>query len=79
MYEELKGFLQQTDIKDQFIIKFIDLDQENLSDYEKEFKIINEGYQLPITFVQGEPIFSGKVDQFKAYLTLKKVLQESHK
>jgi len=63
----------QTDVKDNLEIQFIDLEEDDLSQYENERKVIDKGYQLPITFINGKPAFSGKVDQFKAYQTLKKI------
>lgn len=74
MYEELKGFLEQTDIKDQFEMEFIDINKDDLSSYGEAGEIATRGYQLPLTFIAGDPIFSGKVDNYKAYLTLKKLL-----
>jgi len=73
MYNELYNFLKETDVTDKFEIKFIDLREDNLTNYENERKVIDKGYQLPITFIAGKPAFSGKIDQFKAYQILKKI------
>lgn len=71
MFKELKAFLKDTDVNDKFDIEFIDIDKADLSKYPKERKIINTSYQLPITFVSGKAVFSGKVDKMKTYLMLK--------
>jgi len=73
IYNELYKFLEQTDIKDKFEMKFIDLEENDLNGYENEKKVIDKGYQLPITFIEGKPAFSGKVDNYKAYQILKKI------
>ncbi len=73
MYEELKAFLEDTDVKDKIEIEFIDIDKDDLSKYPKEGKLLNRGFKLPITFISGEPIFSGQVDRRRAYLILKKM------
>lgn len=73
IYEELKIFLEDTDVKDKIEIEFIDIDKDDLSNYPRERKILNSGYQLPITFIARKPAFSGQVDKMKAYLTLKKM------
>lgn len=73
MYEELKIFLEDTDVKDKVEIEFIDIDKDDLSKYKEERKVLNVGYQLPITFIAGKPAFSGQVDNMRAYLMLKRI------
>ncbi|WIV11099.1 hypothetical protein [Proteiniborus sp. MB09-C3] len=60
-------------MKDKFEMEFIDITEDDLSNYWKERKILKRGYQLPITFIAGKPVFSGKVDEMKIYLTLKRL------
>lgn len=53
---------------------FIDLEKDDLTDYENEGKVIDkEGHQLPITFIEGKPAFSGKVNNYKTYRILKRI------
>jgi len=73
MYNELYKFLEQTDVKDKFEMTFIDLEEDDLTNYENAIKVIDKGYQLPITFIDEKPAFSGKVDNFKAYQVLKRM------
>lgn len=73
MYEKLKSFLESTDVKDKFEMEFIDINKDDLSNYPNEQKIIEKGRKLPITFIAGKPAFSGKVDEMKMYLTLKRL------
>jgi len=73
IYNELYKFLKETDVKDRFEMTFIDLEEDDLTNYENEGKIIDKGYPLPITFIDGKPAFSGKVDNHKTYRILKKL------
>lgn len=73
MYEKLKNFLGNTDVKDKFEMEFIDITEDDLSNYPKERKVIKRGYKLPITFIAEKPVFSGKTDEMKTYLTLKRL------
>ena len=63
MYEEIEQFLRDSDMKGQYEMSFIDVLEDDLTDYENEKKILDMGYQLPITFIAGQPAFSGKVDK----------------
>ena len=36
MYEELKSFLEDTDVNEKFEMEFIDIDKDDLSKYTKE-------------------------------------------
>ncbi len=63
MYEEIEQFLRDSDMKGQYEMSFIDVLEDDLTDYENEKKILDMGYQLPITFIGGQPAFSGKVDK----------------
>lgn len=73
MYNELYKFLEQTDVKDKFEMEFIDIEESDLSQYENAKKVIDKGYQLPITLIGGRPAFSGKVDSYKAYRVLQRM------
>ncbi|MCC5912125.1 MAG: hypothetical protein JJT76_17035 [Clostridiaceae bacterium] len=73
MYEELNNFLQSTDAKDKYEMTFVDLLEDDLTGYDKEREVLDKGYQLPITFIEGKPAFSGKVDNNKTYQILKTI------
>ncbi len=73
MYEELKTFIEDTDVKDKIEIEFIDVDEDDLSKYPKEKNLLNKGYRLPITFISSEPVFSGQVDNVRAHSILKRL------
>jgi glutaredoxin len=75
MYQELEKFLKQTEIWDKIDMEFIDIKQDDTSKYDKEMKVLKTNNQLPITFIGGKPAFSGKVDNFRTYLLLKKINQ----
>lgn len=71
MFEEIKGYLVEKGIKDKVNMKFIDLMEDDLTGYEEEVKIVNQGHPLPITFIGKQPAFAGKVDNDKLYEVLK--------
>ncbi|MBM7615087.1 hypothetical protein [Alkaliphilus hydrothermalis] len=73
MYKDLCRFLEQTDVKDKFEMTFIDLEEENMEDFENAKKVIERGLKLPITLINGKPAFSGKVDQIKTYQIVKRM------
>lgn len=74
MFEELKKFLEDTDVNDKIEIEFIDIDKDDLSKYPEEKKYISgTTHQLPITFIAGRAAFSGHVDNMKTYLILKRL------
>ena len=73
MYNDLYKFLKETDVKDKFEMTFINLEEDDLSNYENAKQVIDKGYQLPITFIAGKPAFSRKVDSYKAYQVLKRM------
>lgn len=73
MFTSLYDFLKQTDVKEKFEMTFIDIEESDLSQYADAKKVIDKGYQLPITFIGGKPAFSGKVDSYKAYRVLQKM------
>lgn len=73
MYNELNDYLQSTELKDRCEFSFIDLMEDDLVGYEYEKSIINKGYQLPITFINGKAAFSGKLDNKKVYGFLRSI------
>lgn len=73
MFNELNQFLQKTDVKEMYDMSFIDLMEDDLIGYEKEQNVISKGYQLPIIFIEGKPVASGKVDNKKIYQFIKKL------
>ncbi|SCX78322.1 hypothetical protein [Alkaliphilus peptidifermentans] len=73
MVEEVKNIISKSDVNDKVEFTFIDLMEDDLSPYAAEKKVIDKGYQLPITFVAGKPAFSGKIDTNRLYMVLKKL------
>ncbi|WP_312906984.1 hypothetical protein [Tissierella praeacuta] len=73
MYEELKKFLEDTDVKDKFELSFIDLNEDDLNRYRNERKFIERGYQLPLTFIEGKVSFAGQVDNMRTYLIVSRM------
>lgn len=73
MYEELKVFLEDTDVREKIELSFIDLNEDDLSHYQNIKQFIEKGYQLPLTFIDGKLAFTGQVDNMKAYLILSRI------
>ncbi|MBZ2174367.1 hypothetical protein K8M07_03810 [Schnuerera sp. xch1] len=73
MYEELKKFLEDTDVKDKFELSFIDLNDNDLNHYPKEQRFIEKGHQLPLTFIEGKVAFKGPVDNMRTYLIVSRM------
>ena len=73
MYEELKTFLEDTEVKDKFELSFIDLNEDDLNNYPNEQKIMEKGHKLPLTFIGGRIAFKGAVDNMRTYLIVNKM------
>ena len=52
-YEELIQFLKEKNLSDKVDIKFIEINKENLKEYAEINKLLEEGYYLPLTLVNG--------------------------
>ena len=52
-YEELIQFLKEKNLSDKADIKFIEINRENLKEYVEINKLLEEGYYLPLTLVNG--------------------------
>ncbi|QNO15302.1 hypothetical protein HYG86_11270 [Alkalicella caledoniensis] len=72
MFEEMNEFLVKKGMKDKVNVKFIDVMEDDLTGYENEVDILNQGYPLPITFIEKQAAFAGKVDNQKLYSILKR-------
>lgn len=73
MYNELNEYLQSTELKNSYDMSFVDLIEDDLAGYDFEKSIINKGYQLPITFINGKAAFSGKLDNKKVYAFIRSI------
>lgn len=71
MYEDVEDFIRKVRMDNKVSVKFIDLMDDDLIGYENEQKILNQGYPLPITFIEKQPAFAGQVDQNRLYAILK--------
>ncbi len=59
-------------MKDKFQLKFLDILEDDLADYEEEMKVLEKGYPMPITLIEGKTIDAGKMDEDKIYRILKR-------
>ncbi|QGT99441.1 hypothetical protein SYNTR_0848 [Candidatus Syntrophocurvum alkaliphilum] len=62
----LRNELKQS-FGDKIEVKYVDTDEEGMDDYPIMEKVMRMGYPFPITFINGEPKYAGKimVDEIK--------------
>lgn len=59
-YEDAKKLLEEK-YSDLVEIKYTDTTDQNLSNYPEVAQVISQGYEYPITFVNGEPRLASRV------------------
>lgn len=59
MFEELAGFFATGELKDKVSLKFIDVLEDSLDEHETVRKVLDKGIALPVTAINGKPMFSG--------------------
>jgi len=52
-FEDLKKFLEDSDIKDNVSIKFIEMDSKALREHEEIRELIKRGFDLPVIIIDG--------------------------
>ncbi|KAB3531897.1 hypothetical protein F8154_12360 [Alkaliphilus pronyensis] len=71
MVEEVRELVNNNDLKDRVEVFFIDIMEDDLTLYPEEKKLIERGYQLPLTFLNGKLGFYGKIDTNRLLIALK--------
>lgn len=79
MYDELVGFLSNTNLKDCIETQFIDVLRDNLNEnkFVEVENMMNKGYRLPLTSVNGKFKFFGGISNEMIFGEIKKIV--SHK
>ncbi|SNR99356.1 hypothetical protein SAMN05446037_1002277 [Anaerovirgula multivorans] len=74
LYNELVKFMEDTTLKDSVEMQFVDLMEDGLTGHDYAKETLDKGYQLPITFINDQPVYTGGIDNRKVFLALKKFL-----
>lgn len=74
LYNELVKFIEDTTLKDSVEMQFVDLMEDGLIGHDYVKETLDKGYQLPITFINDQPVYAGGIDSRKVFLALKKFL-----
>lgn len=75
-YNELKTFINESDVKDQTIIEFVDLNKVKLEDeFERIKSTIDKGFEPPITVVDDIIRYYGGISNRLIYNDIKELLE----
>ncbi|WP_222927259.1 MULTISPECIES: hypothetical protein [Thermosediminibacter] len=74
MYDEFVEFIQNSDVKDKVDIKFIDVMEDSLDGYDAVKTMLEKGYGMPLTAVNGRLRFYGGISNEMFYEEIKKHL-----
>ncbi|MBI6871301.1 hypothetical protein [Clostridium aciditolerans] len=76
LYNELKKFIEESDVKNQTIVEFIDLDKTKLEgEFERIKDIINRGFEPPITVIDDIVRYYGGISNSLVYKDVKELLE----
>jgi hypothetical protein len=50
-YQELVKFIETSDVKDDAVIKFVDVIEDDMARYDYVSELLNKGYRLPLTVI----------------------------
>lgn len=65
IYESMVKTIENSSVADKTETKFIDLMDDEADNYPDQLRLVDKGYQLPLTFVNGSARFAGKIDEQK--------------
>ena len=77
-YQDLVDVVQKSTIKDCVELKFIDVREDNLDDYQEVKGLLNR-YGLPITAINGKPTLYGGLPAERVHREIVKVIEDSKK
>lgn len=72
-YDNLKLFLEQSDVKDKFILEFIEVDSKAILNYEELREYIKEGYTTPYIIIDGVFRYYGGISNNLVYNDIKEL------
>ncbi|WPC40565.1 hypothetical protein [Clostridium sp. JS66] len=76
VFEELKEFINDSDVKDNVELEFIDLDKIDIEKkYERVYETINNGFEPPITVIDNIIRYYGGVSAALIYKDVKELLE----
>lgn len=76
LYNELKRFIEESDVKDQTIIEFIDLNKTKLEgEFDRIRDTINRGFEPPITVIDNIIRYYGGISNSLVYKDVKELLE----
>ena len=73
MYDEFVSFLSRSNIRQRIDITFVDVLMEDMDRYDYIMDAMNQGYELPLTAINGKVKFYGGISNKMIYDTLRKL------
>lgn len=74
VYEDLKSSFNNSDVKDNVIVEFIDISQLKDKKYDNIINYIKEGYEIPFIIIDGIVRYYGGVSFRMIYNDVKELL-----
>ncbi len=65
IFDNMVKTIESSSVANKTETLFIDLMDEEAGEYPDQLRLVNQGYQLPLTFINGNARFSGKFDEQK--------------
>lgn len=76
VFEELKEFINDSDVKGNVELEFIDLDKIDIEkEYERIYETINRGFEAPITVIDNIIRYYGGISAALIYKDVKELLE----
>lgn len=71
-YQELVAYFQKSDLQNQVDLKFVDILQDDLTNYQYAHQRLERGCLMPLIAINGKMRFFGRVDPALVYEQVKK-------
>lgn len=71
----LKKYIEQSDVKDQVVIEYIDLKNNVYSSYNEVDELMERGFETPITIIDGVVRYYGGISNSLIYNDVKELLK----
>lgn len=71
MYDDFVRFIKDSDLNEKVETEFIDVIEDRLEGYDEALKLLEEGYSLPLTLINGIPRFYGGISNKMLYDAIK--------
>lgn len=73
-YEDTEKFIKYSDVGKDVIMEFIDIKRDSVENYENIEKLLLEGYNIPITIIDGIARYYGGISKELIYKDIKELL-----